>query len=120
MGAVTMVTVAAALLGFVGFVLVRRRAPARPAPRSTLPVPAVDVVALGISGSGKTVYLASLFHELHVPADERPFYLRADVEQRAGLSSVLRELSDANLPWPRGTLTGETRQFGFDCMARTP
>jgi len=123
MDVVTVVIGAVVLFGFGGPVLVlvrRRRARARAQPVPAVPVPAVEVVALGISGSGKTVYLASLFHELHVPADDRPFYLRTDAEQRVGLSSVLREVSDASLPWPRGTLVGETRQFGFDCMARTP
>jgi hypothetical protein len=119
-GTATLVIVGAVLLGLVGLVLAQRRCLARERPVPEVPVPVVEVVALGISGSGKTVYLASLFHQLHVPADDRPYYLRADAEQRVGLSSVLREVSDASLPWPRGTLVGETRQFGFDCMARTP
>jgi hypothetical protein len=96
----------------------RRRRPGRERAAPEIPVPAVEVVALGISGSGKTVYLASLFHELHVPLDGRPYFLSADAEQRVSLSAVLREVSDAERPWPAGTMVGQTRRFTFDCLAR--
>lgn len=101
-----------------GVVRARRRR-AGPPPAPAVPLPTVEVVALGISGSGKTVYLASLFHELHVPIDDRPYYLHADAEHRVSLSAVLREVSDANRPWPAGTMVGQTRRFTFDCLART-
>jgi hypothetical protein len=114
--------VLAGLGGAIGLVLLalfrRQRATAPPAPE--LPVPTVEVVALGISGSGKTVFLASLFHELHVPIGDRPYFLRTDAEQRVGLSGVLREISDSSRPWPSGTTVGQTRRFMFECMARTP
>src|SRR5262245_14861445 len=81
-------------------------------------IPTVEIVSLGISGSGKTVFLASLFHELHVPLGGRPYFLGADAQQRVALSGVLREVSDPTLPWPPGTMVGQTRRFTFDCLSK--
>ncbi len=98
--------------------LARPRRSGEPPAGPVLPVPAVELVALGVSGSGKTVFLASLFHALHVPLGERPYFLATDAAARIALSGVLREVSDPARPWPAGTMVGETRSFGFDCLAR--
>ncbi|GGM68770.1 hypothetical protein ACFFX1_29885 [Dactylosporangium sucinum] len=111
------IIVALAVAGAIVAVAVRRRGRRQP-PAPDVPVPAVQVVALGISGAGKTVFLASLFHELHVPIDDRPYFLRAEAADRVRLSGVLRQVSDARQPWPAGTAVAQTRRYTFDCMAR--
>jgi GTPase SAR1 family protein len=102
--------------------LVRRRrerrtaespAPAQPGPA----LPTFRVVALGGSGSGKTVFLSSLFHSLSYRTPGRSYHLETDAAQRVALGSLYRGVSDTSQPWPKGTNKGETREFVFDCMA---
>ena len=80
-------------------------------------VPHFKVVALGIAGSGKTVYLSSMFHTANVPAATRSYFLETGASQRIYLSKVFDEVSDTTEPWPRGTRTGETRELVFDCAS---
>jgi hypothetical protein len=99
-------------------------APAAPAPSTqtmrTVQPPAVPhfrVVALGIAGSGKTVYLSSMFHTVNVPTATRSYFLETAAAQRVYLSKVFDAVSDTTEPWPRGTRTGETRELVFDCVS---
>jgi hypothetical protein len=79
--------------------------------------PTFHVVALGGAGSGKTVFLSSLFHTLNYRRPGRSYHLEADAAQRVALGSLYSKVSDTSQPWPRGTSTGETREFVFDCVA---
>jgi hypothetical protein len=80
-------------------------------------VPTFRVIALGVAGSGKTLFLAGMFHTLHVPAPGRSHYLETDVSSRIRLSRIFDEMSAADRPWPAGTRQGETREFDFDCVS---
>jgi hypothetical protein len=80
-------------------------------------VPHFRVVALGVAGSGKTVYLSSMFHMVNVPAPGRSYFLETSASHRIYLSKVFDELSDTAEPWPRGTRTGETRELDLDCVS---
>lgn len=80
-------------------------------------VPTLDVVALGVSGSGKTVFLASMLRELQVQRAGRPYILEAETSQRVMLNAVYRQVTDPSAPWPLGTKVDETRQFEFTCSA---
>ncbi|TCO48504.1 caspase domain-containing protein [Kribbella antiqua] len=80
-------------------------------------VPHFRVVALGIAGSGKTVYLSSMFHTVNVPTATRSYFLETAAAQRIYLSKVFDEVSDTTEPWPAGTRTGETRELVFDCVS---
>ena len=80
-------------------------------------VPHFRVVALGVAGSGKTVYLSSMFHMVNVPTPGRSYFLETSAAHRIYLSKVFDELSDTAEPWPRGTRTGETRELDFDCVS---
>lgn len=98
--------------------------PPRPPERSPAPevgtraaVPHFRVVALGVAGSGKTVYLSSMFHTVNVPTATRSYFLETAAAQRIYLSQVFDEVSDTAEPWPRGTRTGETRELAFECMS---
>ncbi|MGB6162252.1 MAG: caspase family protein [Pseudonocardiaceae bacterium] len=81
------------------------------------PVPTFRVVALGVSGTGKTVFLASMFRNLSFQAPDRSFFLETELEQRVALSKVYSAVADTSQPWPTGTRVGETREFLFDCVA---
>jgi hypothetical protein len=81
------------------------------------PVPAFKVVALGLPGSGKTVLLASMFHELDHVAPGRSFYLDATPEQRVALNGVYRTVSDTRREWPRATRLAELTEYVFNCVA---
>jgi hypothetical protein len=81
------------------------------------PVPAFKVVALGLPGSGKTVLLASMFHELDHVGSGRSFYLDATPEQRLALNGVYRTVSDARREWPRATRVAELTEYVFNCVA---
>ncbi|MEV6411102.1 caspase family protein [Kribbella sp. NPDC051718] len=80
-------------------------------------VPHFRVVALGVAGSGKTVYLSSMFHTVNVPKPGRSYFLETNAAHRVYLSKVFDEVSDTSEPWPRGTRTGETRELDFDCVS---
>ena len=77
--------------------------------------PVFDVVALGPAGSGKTVFLSSLFHQLNYQSGDRAYHLETDAEQRIALASVHRDVSDTSCDWPDST--NGTREFAFDCVA---
>lgn len=80
------------------------------------PVPTLRLVALGIAGSGKTVFLSSMFHTLNVPTPAHSYFLETDATHRVYLSRVFDEISDTGEPWPRGTRAGESRELVFDCV----
>jgi len=80
-------------------------------------VPTFRVVALGVAGSGKTVFLASMFHRLHITSPGGSYFLETAADQRIALNSLFQQVKRTDLPWPRGTRVGETREFTFDCMA---
>lgn len=95
-----------------------RRTPQAPSVEAERPaVPHFRVVALGLAGSGKTVYLSSMFHTVNVPTTTRSYFLETAAAQRIYLSKVFDEVSDTTEPWPRGTRTGETRELVFDCVS---
>lgn len=95
-----------------------RRAAGSPAPAEpSVTLPTFRVVALGGPGSGKTVFLSSLFHSLSYRTPGRSYHLETDAAQRVALGSLYRAVSDTSQPWPKGTSKGDTREFFFDCMA---
>jgi uncharacterized caspase-like protein len=94
------------------------RVPSREALEPDAPqVPTLRLVVLGVAGSGKTVFLSSMFHTLHVPMPEHAYFLETSAAHRVYLSRVFDEVSDTREPWPRGTRTGESRELVFDCVA---
>jgi hypothetical protein len=112
---ILLASLATLILAVLARALTARRR--RAADRARAVAPTFRVVALGVSGSGKTVFLASMFHRLHVRSPGGTYHLETSAAQRVALSQVFRQVTDAGEPWPRGTQVGETREFTFDCVA---
>ena len=107
------------LLGIAGTVRVRRRrrkaAPA--AGTGEEGVPTFNVVALGPRGSGKTLLLASMYHQMQTMSG-RGWFLTAPYEQVVMLNQWFTEVADPERDWPSGTAVGQTRDFLFTLRTR--
>jgi Double-GTPase 2 len=96
---------------------IRRNRAIRPL-RVAAPVPTFQVVALGQPGSGKTLLLASMYHALRVPADQR-YFLTAPHDDVLRLNRWFDQMANTASPaWPHGTSKGETRLFTFAVKTR--
>jgi GTPase SAR1 family protein len=73
-----------------------------------------NIVLLGASGSGKTVFLASLFKKLSIQG-EFDFFLSVEDSQRKSLNKIYNELIVGE-SWPAGTRN--TRSWIFDCHTK--
>lgn len=96
----------------------RRRHRAAAADRDTT-VPTFRVVALGPRGSGKTLLLASMHHEMRLPA-ARGWFLETSHADTVQLSGWFNQVADVDRDWPHGTAPGDTRDFTFDIRSRAP
>ena len=82
-------------------------------------VPTFRVVALGARGSGKTLLLASMYHQMQT-ASGRGYFLTAPYEQVVLLNQWFTDVADTGRDWPSGTSVGETRDFMFTVLTRAP
>ena len=117
-----LITLALVVLVVVAVVvLVRRRnrapKPAAAPPRGDDGVPTFRVVTLGPRGSGKTLLLASMYHQMQTWGG-RGYFLAAPREQVALLNHWFTEVEDPGRDWPAGTATADTREFAFDVRTR--
>jgi hypothetical protein len=104
----------------LGAVLQRVRSRRRAAPPPAAPerhLPTFRVVALGARGSGKTLLLASMYHQMQTPSG-RSYFLTAPFDQVVLLNQWFTEVADTSKAWPAGTTVGETRDFLFTVRAR--
>ncbi|GIF77156.1 GTPase domain-containing protein [Asanoa siamensis] len=120
MDLITLALVAAVVLAVV--LLTRRHKRRRPSPETPTPggdaaVPTFRVVTLGPRGSGKTLLLASMYHQMQTWGG-RGFFLAAPREQVALLNHWFTEVEDPGRDWPAGTVTADTREFTFDVRTR--
>jgi hypothetical protein len=90
-----------------------RRHPPAPPDRA---LPRFSVVALGPKGSGKSLFLASMFSELQTRG-RRGWHLTAPHEQVLTLGEWHRQAADTRAAWPAGTTAADTRRFGFTVHA---
>jgi hypothetical protein len=80
-------------------------------------IPAFRVVALGPRGSGKTLLLSSMYHEMRLPG-ARGYFLAAPHHEMLQLSGWFNQVADFDQDWPQGTLAGDTREFTFEVRTR--
>ncbi|GIH03518.1 hypothetical protein Rhe02_15850 [Rhizocola hellebori] len=111
-------TVVGAVAVLVVAIRSRRRSAPPPLPDAG-PVPTFKVVALGSRGSGKTLLLASMYHQMQTPSG-RSYFLTAPYEQVVLLNQWFTEVADTSRAWPAGTSVGETREFVFTVRTRAP
>lgn len=91
-----------------------RRHPATAAPEQA--VPRFSVVAIGPKGSGKSLFLASMFSELQ-SRGPRDWYLTAPHDQVLTLGEWHRQAADTHAAWPAGTTAADSRHFSFTVRA---
>jgi hypothetical protein len=119
MDLITLALVVLVVVAVVGLIRRRNRAP-KPAaapPRGDDGVPTFRVVTLGPRGSGKTLLLASMYHQMQTWGG-RGYFLAAPREQVALLNHWFTEVEDPGRDWPAGTVTADTREFTFDVRTR--
>ena len=75
------------------------------------------ILTLGASGSGKTVFLASLFHQLSVQGDDGFFFEIDNHQEEKILSSVYTNLIAGGI-WPAGTKYSEISEWSFTCHVK--
>ncbi|NES06278.1 MAG: hypothetical protein F6K22_27770 [Okeania sp. SIO2F4] len=75
-----------------------------------------NIITLGPSGAGKTVFLARLFKQLSTPTSEGFFLEVPNHQQSIELSRIYSEIDEPNISWPSGT-RGVT-QTTFTCCVR--
>jgi len=76
-------------------------------------LPNINVIVLGASGSGKTVYLSVLYNKYRARGTN-PFYLKTDDDTHQKLmGSYSRIISSNREIWPRGTTLLD--DLSFDC-----
>ena len=79
-----------------------------------------NIITLGASGSGKTVFLASLFNEFSVGTDEGIHLEVQDPRQEKELITIFAEVAHKK-SWPRGTrISDGITEWDFTCYVKTP
>ncbi|HEY9660390.1 MAG TPA: hypothetical protein V6C65_18210, partial [Allocoleopsis sp.] len=77
-----------------------------------------NILTLGPSGAGKTVFLASLFKSLSIQGESGFFIKVEDEKKRNLLNKIYTELVSGE-KWPAGT-TGAVNEWTFTCCVKTP
>jgi hypothetical protein len=77
-----------------------------------------NVIMLGSSGSGKTVFLASMFHELSTQGS-RGFFLRSEgIDPPRRLTKIYQQVAGKG-EWPEGTKRNEVSEWKFTCYVQS-
>lgn len=76
-----------------------------------------NIITLGASGAGKTVFLASLFKQLSLPTDEGIFLELNDLKQQQELNGIYSQVANKE-SWPIGTSRAVTK-WCFTCHVKT-
>lgn len=80
-------------------------------------IPTYNVVILGPSNSGKTVFLGSMYHKLSTQG-ESGFFLAVDDAQRTRLNQIYTEVA-VEEEWPDATLVKDISNWKFTCKIQT-
>ena len=75
------------------------------------------ILTLGASGSGKTVFLASMFKELSMQGEHGFFFDTNNHQEQKILNSVYTNLIAGGI-WPTGTKYSEISEWSFTCHVR--
>ncbi len=78
-----------------------------------------NVIMLGASGSGKTVFLSSLFHSLFTQ-NHRGFFLSMESRyQQNELNKIYQVVAAKDNNWPPGTQRDEISNWKFTCCVQS-
>ncbi|WP_071187825.1 hypothetical protein [Trichormus sp. NMC-1] len=77
-----------------------------------------NILTLGLSGAGKTVYLASLFKQLSTQGEQGFFLEIKENIARQKLNQYYTEIITGE-SWPESTRRGEVKEWVFDCCVKT-
>ena len=80
--------------------------------------PTFRVIALGLSGAGKTLLLSSMYHALNFPSNARPYHLETGAADATLLANIRDQVLDRDAGWPSATPLVDERDFRFDYVAR--
>jgi GTPase SAR1 family protein len=76
----------------------------------------IKIIVLGMSGAGKTVYLASLYQKLSVQSNDGCYSLATSASISTRLSRAYASVRDPLQEWPRGTRSVDYIDVPFDCV----
>lgn len=79
-------------------------------------LPTYRTLMLGTEGSGKTVFIASMYQYLSIQHAETGFYLAGEPIQHRRLINEFQVIRDSSLPWPTSTTIVE--EWNFTCQVR--
>jgi len=77
------------------------------------------IITLGASGSGKTVFLASMFKSLSIQGNYTFFLDVEDQTKRKRLNSIYTQVVTGDR-WPRGTTYSDVSEWTFNCRVKIP
>lgn len=77
------------------------------------------IITLGASGSGKTVFLASMFKALSIQGDYTFFLEVEDQARRKRLNATYTQVITGD-SWPRGTKYSDVSEWTFNCRVKIP
>jgi len=77
-----------------------------------------EVHALGPSGAGKTVFMASLYKRLNIKRSELPFYVKSDYSSGLHLNRTYNQLANPDETWPDPTR--QIMEWTFTACVPTP
>ncbi|MEV7193587.1 hypothetical protein AB0N81_17520 [Streptomyces sp. NPDC093510] len=78
----------------------------------------IPVTVLGPQGSGKTVYLASLFRRLALQRDDVGFFVQLPPHEATKLNQIYSQIVSPD-GWPDPNLLSHTSEWKFTCSIRT-
>jgi len=76
-----------------------------------------NIITLGASGAGKTIFLASLFRQMSLPTKEGIFLEVESFRQQQELNNIYMQIVNQKL-WPQGTGTN-VNKWCFTCHVKT-
>ncbi len=78
-----------------------------------------NVIILGARGSGKTVFLASMYKLLSTQG-ELGFFLEVDsAKKRRRLNNIYTDVARVDKEWPKGTDPNEVSEWNFTCNVQS-
>jgi len=78
----------------------------------------IKILPLGMSGSGKSVYLAALYDKLAIKKPDTCFSMQTSVQIGMELAQTYNGVKNPTKPWPPGTMGAGYNEYAFDCIVR--